>query len=157
MAEPPRRRVEQTPRGPGLAKAGAGALVARRSLEMCSLHAGLLEHGFRSADVVSEGELDLSGDPPTYFGSTSVLLAARSRGGLLPDDELARLAVLVAHDPHAHLLALRLARREARCRSPEPLGTVRAELRVRAREAGVVVDVDVVAAALATSRSRAVT
>lgn len=157
MDQPPRRRVAETPRGPGLAKAGAGALVARRSVEMVRLNEGLLEQGFRVADVVSEGELDLSGDPPTYFGSTSVLLAARSRGGVMPDDELAQLAKLVAADPHAHLLALRLARREALCRSPRPLGTVRAELSVRARERGVVVDVDVVAAALARSRSRATT
>jgi len=139
MSTPPR------PHHPGLAKAGHGRLVRRRRLELVAAEDGPLREMIDAADVVSEGLAKPEGGGVVYYGSTSLLLLARSRGGTLPDPEIETMALVLAHDPHLRLRALRIAQREASFRARGDIGPLRAELEVRASAAGVVVVVDVVA------------
>ncbi|MDC0745306.1 hypothetical protein [Polyangium mundeleinium] len=145
---PPRTR-------PGLVKAGPGPLVRRRQLDLVAAEDGPVRAMVEGADIVSEGMPQTEGDGIVYYGSTSVLLLARSRGGTLPDPDLASMAALLACDPHLKLRVLRIARREACTRVQGELGPVRAEIDVRASAAGVVVLVDVVAVVHASAASGA--
>lgn len=140
---------------PGLVKAGPGPLVRRRNLELVAAEDGPVRAMVEAADIVSEGMPLAEGDGVVYYGSTSVLLLARSRGGTLPDPDLAQMAALLACDPHLRLRALRIARREACTRVQGELGPLRAEIDVRASAAGVVVLVDVVAVVHASAASGA--
>jgi hypothetical protein len=98
---------------------------------------------FESADVMSEGETRDEPTGPVYYGSTSVLLPLRSRGGSVPDAELEKIERIVAGDPHARLRAVRIACLEAQLRSGGPIGRVRAELFVRRDRRGVRLDIEV--------------
>ncbi len=131
--------------GPGLAKAGPGALVRRRCLQLLAVEDGPARQLIDGADVVSEGLARPEVSGSVYYGSTSVLLLARSRGGAVPDADIATMAALLASDPHLRLRALRIAVREARARAPGEIGPVSAELEVSPSPAGVVITVDVVA------------
>ena len=140
---------------PGIVKAGPGPLVRRRNLELVAVEDGPVHAMVEAADIVSEGMPLTEGDGVVYYGSTSVLLLAKSRGGTLPDPDLANMAALLALDPHLKLRALRIARREACTRVQGELGPLRAEIDVRASPAGVVVLVDVVAVVHASAASGA--
>jgi hypothetical protein len=118
-------------------------LWQRRSVELCTLPPGRWREIFDAADVVSEGAARAEGAGLVYYGTTSVLLRRRSAGGLLPDVDVERLAGLLVHDPHARLLALRIAHREAAARACGTLGPVNAELAIAACARGVAISVEV--------------
>lgn len=98
---------------------------------------------FDSASVVSEGGPREDDGAPVYYGTTSLLFARRSAGGLLPDSADADLAFALRHDPHARLLVVRAAHREAWARAGSDLGPVRAEMAIEITARGVVVSVEV--------------
>jgi hypothetical protein len=98
---------------------------------------------FESADVMSEGATRDEPEGATYYGSSSILLPFRSRGGNVPDEHASDLIVLIQRDPHARLRAVRIACLEAQVRCNGPIGRVRAELFVRGDLRGIRVDVEV--------------
>ncbi len=102
--------------------------------------AGRVAALFAQADIVSEGRVTAA----VYEGSTSVVLRPDPSSANGPD--LRTLAELVGLDPHARILALRVAHREAWARAGSPLATIRAELSVTPRTDGVALTLDVVAA-----------
>lgn len=106
----------------------------------------------RRADVVSEGEVREENGARVYYGSTSLLFAPTPETGALSPAELcARLA----SDPHARLLALRIAVREATLRAGSDAGSAATEMDFREATKGVIIHVDVTlpldAAALRTA------
>ncbi|UQA56402.1 hypothetical protein [Polyangium aurulentum] len=135
------------PPRPGLAKARAQNLLRRRSIDLVATEEGPLRAIIEAADVISEGLARVEGGGRVYYGSTSVLLPARSRGGTLPDADIATLARLLGSDPHLRVRALRIACREAQARAGS-IGTVRAEMVISTTAAGVELVVDVVAVVL---------
>lgn len=141
--------------GPGLAKAKTRSLVRRRRMEFVATEDGPIRLLVESADVVSEGLPRIEGAGSVYYGTTSVLLTASSRGGNVPDEDVENLSILLANDPHLRLRVLRIAVREARARAQGELGRVSAEMDVRSSSAGVVVTVDVVAVVLAQASGQA--
>ncbi|MEB2311073.1 MAG: hypothetical protein OZ921_01960 [Sorangiineae bacterium] len=98
---------------------------------------------FAHADVMSEGALRDEADGRVYYGSTSILFMVSSRGGPVPDDQVALLQRLLVVDPHVRLRAVRVACLEAQVRSEDTLGRVDAELSVRAESRGIRIDVEV--------------
>jgi hypothetical protein len=142
------------PPRPGLVKARAAPLVARKTLSLASMTPGRWRELFEAADVISEGAGLVEGAGVVYYGTTSLVILASSRGGALPDAELATLAALVRLDPHARVRALRVAHREALSRAGRPLGTLRAEIAVAAARGGLEVVVDVVADVLGARGAR---
>jgi len=108
-----------------------------------------------TADVVSEGLARIEGAGSVYYGTTSVLLTASSRGGTLPVEDVENLSIFLAQDPHLRLRVLRIAVREARARAQGELGRVSAEMDVRSSDAGVVVTIDVVAVVHAQASGQA--
>ncbi len=118
-------------------------MVRRRQLELVQSTDYRWRDLFEAADVMSEGATREESGGRVYYGSTSVLLPVMSRGGLLPDDELAEVSRLLASDPHARLRAVRIACLEAQLRSGGPIGRVRAELVVRPDPRGARIDVEV--------------
>lgn len=108
---------------------------------------------FESADVMSEGATRQEPEGRVYYGSTSVLLPAMSRGGQVPDHELADLLVLLSRDPHARVRAIRVACLEAQLRSGGKLGKLSAEVAVRRDPRGIRVDIDVEAPVHETVRT----
>jgi hypothetical protein len=116
-----------------------------RKVELVAAEEGSIMEMVDKADVVSEGLAQSEAGKLVYYGSTSLLLPAQSRGGMLPDPEIETMAAVLAHDPHLRLRALRIAQREALSRASGELGPMRAEIQVSASEKGVVVTVDVVA------------
>jgi hypothetical protein len=71
-----------------------------------------------------------------WYGSTSMVMALRA-------DDDPQLADVLGMDLHTRARAVRIAAREARVRSPKPLGPVSCEVRVRAVDGGLRIDVDV--------------
>lgn len=130
-------------KGPGLRKTRGISLLSERKLSL--LHAS--DYGWRelfeTADVMSEGATRSEPEGKTYYGTTSVLLPFTSSGGRIPDELADKVTQLLAHDPHARLRAVRIARVEAQVRSGGPIGRLRAELCVRRVQRGIRVDVDV--------------
>lgn len=151
--------MSSTPRsahvGPGLAKAGPGGFVRRRCIDFVAVEDGPVRQLVEAADVVSEGLARIEGSGSVYYGTTSVLLVAASRGGTLPDADVENLSTLLARDPHLRLRALRIAVREARARAQGELGPVSAEMDVRSSPGGVVVTIDVVAVVHAQASGQA--
>ena len=135
--------VRHRRRGPGLAKVSGLPLLRRRYLELWQTADYRWRELFESADVMSEGETRDEPTGPVYYGSTSVLLPLASRGGAVPDEELAEIERLVIFDPHARLRAVRIACLEAQLRSGGRIGRVRAELFVRHDPRGVRLDIEV--------------
>lgn len=129
--------------GPGLAKAGVQRLFQRRQLELWQSSDYRWRELFESADVVSEGAVREELDGPVYYGTTSVLLPYRSRGGFVPDEQALQVSQLVSRDLHARVRAIRIACREAQVRSKDPIQRVSAEFIVRPDARGVRVDIDV--------------
>jgi hypothetical protein len=148
--------TSRSPRsGPGLAKAASGGLVRRRCMDFVAIEDGPARELVEAADVISEGLARLEGSGSVYYGTTSVLLVAASRGGALPDADVENLSTLLARDPHLRLRTLRIAVREARARAQGELGSVSAEMDVRSCPAGVVVTIDVVAVVHAQASGQA--
>ena len=141
-------------RHPGLKKTHGLPLVRRRQLELVQSTDYRWRDLFEAADVMSEGATRQEAGGRVYYGSTSVLLPVMSRGGLLPDDQLAEVSRLLASDPHARLRAVRIACLEAQLRSGGPIGRVRAELVVRPDPRGARIDVEVEAPVFERSRER---
>ena len=110
--------------------------MRRRDLELWQSADYRWRELFEAADVMSEGATRDEPGGRVYYGSTSVLLLVVSRGGLLPDAELAVVTRLLASDPHARLRAVRIACLEAQLQSGGPIGRVRAELVVRPDKRG---------------------
>jgi hypothetical protein len=98
---------------------------------------------FESADVISEGATRDEAEGSVYYGSTSIVLLLRSRGGSVDDDQFDDVKRLVGNDPHARVRAVRIACLEAQLRAGGPIGRVRAELFVRKAPEGVRLDVEV--------------
>jgi hypothetical protein len=128
---------------PGLAKVRTPPILLRRQTEMISALGGRVLELFDAASVVSEGGMRDNEGVPFYYGSTSLLFARRSAGGILPDAADADLAFALRHDPHARLLIVRVAHREAWARAGSALGPMRAEVSVEITARGVIVSVDV--------------
>ena len=128
---------------PGLRKAGTLPLVRRKSVELLHSVDYRWRELFEAADVMSEGATRNEPEGRVYYGSTSVLLPRASRGGQVPDDELALVRSAIAVDPHARVRAVRIACLEAQLRAGGVLGRVRAELVVRSDPRGIRIDVDV--------------
>lgn len=141
--------------GPGLAKAKTGAFVRRRCMDFVAVEDGPARQLVETADVMSEGLARIEASGSVYYGSTSVLLTASSRGGTLPAEDVENLSILLARDPHLRLRVLRIAVREARARAQGELGRVSAEMDVRSSDAGVVVTIDVVAVVHAQASGQA--
>jgi len=144
MASSKRRSTrKRRTRGPGLVKARGQRLIERRSVEFFRSTDYRWRELFESADVISEGATRSETDGSVYYGSTSILLLLRSRGGSIDDDQVGEVTRVLGSDPHARVRAVRIACLEAQLRSGGPIGRVRAELFVRQDPSGVRVDVDV--------------
>jgi hypothetical protein len=91
---------------------------------------------FQRADVVSEGSVRVETHGRTWYGSTSLILAA---GGA----DASFLAALAERDVHVRVRAMRTAHREACLRAPARLGRFVCEIRVATDPRGVRIDVDV--------------
>jgi hypothetical protein len=130
-------------RGPGLRKTRGLPLLHQRTLDLWQSADYRWRELFEAADVMSEGAIRAEPEGPVYYGSTSVLLPLASRGGLVPDEDVARLSRMVAADPHARIRAIRIACLEAQLRSRGGLGRVSAELTVRRDPRGIRIDVEV--------------
>lgn len=143
------------PPGPGLAKANARSFVRRRRMDFVAVEEGPLQQLVEKADVISEGLARIEAAGSVYYGTTSVLLVASSRGGALPDADVENLSTLFARDPHLRLRVLRIAVREARARAGGDLGRVSAEMDVRSSPAGIEVTIDVVAVVHAQASGQA--
>jgi hypothetical protein len=128
-------------------------LVRRRNIELWQSVDYRWRELFESADVMSEGATRDEPDGPVYYGSTSVLLAIASRGGAIPDAQVAEVVRIIAVDPHARVRAVRISCLEAQLRAGGALGRVRAELCVRRDPRGVRVDVDVEARVYVDARA----
>lgn len=118
-------------------------MIERRNVEFFRSTDYRWRELFESADVISEGATRTEADGSVYYGSTSILLLLRSRGGSIDDDQVGEVARLIGSDPHARIRAVRIACLEAQLRSGGPIGRVRAELFVRQDPNGIRVDVDV--------------
>ncbi len=135
---------------PGLTKIRSVPFVQRRSVELCAALDGRWRGVIEAADVVSEGSTRAEPGGLVYYGSTSVLLARVSAGGQLPDDQIAGFLEVVRSDPHTRARALRIAHREATRRAGGEIGTLHADLGVRAEARGVLLLVEVMAQLLAS-------
>jgi hypothetical protein len=118
--------------------------VRERTISLISVEIGPWRDLIEGADVVSEGSTREEAGGIVYYGSTSLLIAPRSRGGPLPDRRVEQVAALLRHDPHVRVLAVRVAHREASARAAS-LGPIRAELVVATSPCGLELSVDVVA------------
>lgn len=94
----------------------------------------------RTADVVSEGEIREEGGRRVYYGSTSLLFVPGPRTLAL---QTADLCARLSNDPHARLLALRIAVREATHRAGANAGSASAEIAFREGPTGVIATIDV--------------
>jgi hypothetical protein len=70
----------------------------------------------------------------------------------LPDALGKDVLRLVSRDPHARVRAVRIACREARVRSVNPIGQIRAEVVVRSDPRGIRLDVEVEAVVVVDER-----
>ncbi len=147
--------VHSSSRGPGPRKASSVPLLRKRSVELWCSSDYRVRQMFEAADVMSEGAPREESEGPVYYGMTSIVLPLESNGGQIPDGQLATVAKLLAHDPHARVRAIRIAWREAQVRSAFPLGQLKAELSFSTTHHGVKIDVDVEAPPLPqVARSR---
>jgi hypothetical protein len=140
------------PPGPGLARCGTSRPFARRTVQLVRADDALWSQWMQRADLISEGLATEEGGWLVYRGSTSVLVLSDRHGGLMPHEALEQALLLAERDPHLRLRCLRLARREAASRSPQPLDSSRAELCVRADPRGLRIDVDLEARVLSGRR-----
>jgi hypothetical protein len=130
---------------PGPAKVRTPPILIRRRSEIVATQGGRLMELLDAASVMSEGATRDEEGESVYYGTTSLLFALRSSGGALPDEQSADLAFAIENDPHARLLVIRVAHREASARAGSSLGPLSAELHVKPTTRGVLVSIDVVA------------
>lgn len=109
-------------------------------MELWTSEPGAMSDYVRTADVVSEGEVRDEGGKRIYYGSTSLLFVPSARTSMLP---VGVLCARLSNDPHARLLALRIAVREATQRAGAQPGSASAEIAFREGPSGVIVTVDV--------------
>ncbi len=110
-------------------------------MELWTSEPGAISDYVRTADVVSEGEVrEEEGGKRVYYGSTSLLFVPGSRTSMLP---VGVLCARLSNDPHARLLALRIAVREATQRAGAQPGSASAEIAFREVPSGVIATVDV--------------
>lgn len=136
-------RRPKSARGPGLAKTRGLPLLRQRSVHVRQSPDYRWRELFERADVMSEGATRTEPEGTRYYGSTSILVPFASRGGPLPDGEVAEILTSISIDPHARLRAVRIARLEAQLRASGPIGLLHAELAVRRDPRGVLFDVEV--------------
>ncbi|MBL9026652.1 MAG: hypothetical protein JNL21_30920 [Myxococcales bacterium] len=133
--------------GPGLAKIRRVPLTLKREKHLVAVTYGPIRAWLEQADVISEGAVD-AGPPPTYFGTTSILLAwagtQDTRWGATPLERQ-----MLAIDPHLRVRALRVAREEAELRADGHLGALRAEVEIESSARGLTLRVDVEASVYA--------
>jgi len=127
---------------PGLAKTRGERLFVRRAVELRASTPGAMASFVRTADVVSEGEIKDENGARAYYGSTSLLFLPGPQTQSL---SIAELCEHLAADPHARLLALRIAVREASHRAGVSMGSASADLSFRPHPRGVIATVDVTA------------
>lgn len=112
----------------------------RRAVELWASVPGAMASYVRAADAVSEGEVREEDGRRVYYGSTSLLFVpGPGTASVTPAELLSRLS----NDPHARLLALRIAVREATHRAGAPPGSASAEIAFREEPRGVVATIDV--------------
>jgi len=126
-------------RGPSLAKAPPPPLVSH-AMHHVRGSEGRWRDLFATADAISEGSVKHEVTGPTWYGSTSVILALPPG---TPEREKHFLAAFAACDVHVRLRALRLAQREAQVRAPGALGRGSCEIRVSGEAQGVRIDIDI--------------
>jgi hypothetical protein len=131
------------------------ALRTRSPRTVLTAHA--IDALFRTAKVMTEG--DLSGAPPTWYGTVLVTfdLADLVEGAHDPEGELGRLVEAIAGSVRVRILAHRLARAQVQERFPDrSLGTVRIESVFRRSGQHLLLDVDLEAPVeVASARRRA--
>jgi hypothetical protein len=130
-------------RGPGLAKTRRLPIVREQTLQLWEAADYRCRELFESADVMSEGATRSEPDGIFYYGSTSVVLPVVSCGGLIPDEQVDRVASALRGDPHARVRAIRIAYLEAQLRAQAPIGRLLADVVVRRDRSGVRLDVEV--------------
>jgi hypothetical protein len=135
--------VKRSRGGPGIVKAKRQTLRVRRRFDLIHCSDDQVRELFERADVISEGAVRREALGCCYYGTSSVLLPSTTKGGLIPDEQRASLALQLQADPHARLRAIRIACREAQVRCGVDLGQVRAEVTVLVDRDGVRFDVDV--------------
>jgi len=109
-------------------------------MELWASEPGAISDYVRTADIVSEGDVREEGGKRVYYGSTSLLFVPGSRTSTLP---VGVLCARLSNDPHARLLALRIAVREATQRAGAQPGSASAEIAFREGPRGVIATVDV--------------
>ncbi len=109
-------------------------------MELWASEPGAMADYVRTADVVSEGEVREEEGRRVYYGSTSLLFVPGPRSSSLP---VADLCARLSSDPHARLLALRIAVREATHRAGAEAGSASAEIAFREGPTGVIATIDV--------------
>ena len=129
---------------PGLAKVRPDRLFSKRHVTLVRLFAGRCHELFEAADIVSEGcAREEASGAWIYYGSTSLVIARKSIGASLAEDELPAAARFIGLDPHARLYAVRIARREAWTRASAALGPLSAEIDVGVTRRGIELSVEV--------------
>lgn len=164
-SECPSRYAEGVARpssGPGVRKVRQPDPLTTRSPRLVRCEPHWVQDLFAYADVMSEGAW--SADGSRYYGTTSILLrldaqparpTSSHRKPETPTSARDTLNALAA-DPHARVLALRVARREALVRARTELATAFAELSVQRASNGLLIRIEIeAAAALAHTQARA--
>lgn len=127
--------------GPGLAKVRTAPLTRSREKHLVAVAYGPMRDWIEAADIVSEGAVK-DGPPPTYFGTTSIVLywdrASEATKNASPLERS-----ILAIDPHLRVRALRIARVEAENRAPGLLGPLRAEMEIAVTARGITLCIDV--------------
>lgn len=129
--------------GPGLVKTRGIPHPSKRTFELWLCPDYWWRDLFEHADVMSEGATRVDQRPPTYFGTTSILLPSKAHGGRLTEAEVEICRPLAAKDLHARVRAIRIACREAEVRAGAPLGRIRAELSAVPDPRGLRLDVEI--------------
>jgi hypothetical protein len=129
-----------------LRKTQGSPLLAERSARLWQCNDHTAVRLLSGADVMSEGAARREPTGSVYYGTTSILLPARSQGGVIPDERLDDALRWSRTDPHLRLRVLRLARREAAQRAGAGLLRLDAELAFTKAATGLRIDVEVEAA-----------
>lgn len=133
---------------PGLQKVRKPPILLRRSVKQVSVSAGRMLYLIDSASVMSEGQMRSDDSGTAYFGTTTLLFPLRTPGISLTEEDMADLKTAIEFDPLSRLAVLRIAYREATLRAGAPLDSIQAEIRSELVPRGLLVHVDVSAAAL---------
>ncbi len=127
--------------GPGLKKAHAPTLFRERWVRLVALTEGRVRDLVERADVLSEGGVRDEGGVPTYYGTTSIVLALEWTPEMAPEIVLHALR----YDPHVRLRIVRIAHREAASRIVAATAAVHHEIAIELAPPRITITVDVVA------------